>query len=60
MTKQNYSFRLSVEKIKKLDDIGKQDERDRTFMVNKAIDLFLRVHSEKNGTTLPKKKAGTR
>lgn len=60
MTKQNYSFRLSAEKMKKLDEIGEKDERDRTFMVDKAIDLYLRTHAEKNGTPTPKKKAGTR
>jgi predicted transcriptional regulator len=50
MTKQNYSFRLSEEKMARLDEIGKLDDRDRTYMVNKAIDLFLKTHAEKNGT----------
>lgn len=68
MTKQNYSFRLSVEKMKKLDEIAEKDERDRTFMVDKAIDLYLKTHAD-NGKTppplatiksYPKKKAGTR
>lgn len=63
MTKQNYSFRLSEEKIKKLEEIGQQDDRDRTYMVDKAIDLYLRTHTEKNGkpaTPAPRKKAGAR
>jgi predicted transcriptional regulator len=60
MTKQNFSFRLSVEKMAKLDEIAEADERDRTYMVDKAIDLYLKTHAEKNGATIPKKKAGTR
>lgn len=61
MTKQNFSFRLSVEKMAKLDEIAEADERDRTYMVDKAIDLYLKMHAEKNGTPITtKKKAGTR
>jgi predicted transcriptional regulator len=64
MTKQNYSFRLSMEKIAKLDKLAALDDRDRTYMVDKAIDLYLKTHAEKNGTEPhpkpTKKKAGAR
>lgn len=57
----NCSFRLSDEKIAKLDQIAKMDDRDRSYMVDKAIDLYLKTHAEKNGVAaIPKKKAGTR
>ena len=68
MTKQNYSFRLSAEKIGRLDKIDALDDRDRTYMVDKAIDLYLKTHAD-NGKTppplatiksYPKKKAGAR
>ena len=61
MTKQNYSFRLSMEKIGKLDKLAALDDRDRTYMVDKAIDFYLKAHAE-NGTkpTPAKKKAGAR
>ena len=57
----NYSFRLSDEKIGKLEKIGAEHDRDRTYMVDKAIDFYLKAHAE-NGTkpTPAKKKAGAR
>lgn len=60
MTKQNYSFRLSAEKIGRLDKIAALDDRDRTYMVDKAIDLYLKTHADNGTKPAPKKKAGTR
>ena len=35
------SFRLRAEKIAELDKLGKAQSRDRTFLLNEAVDAYL-------------------
>jgi predicted transcriptional regulator len=35
------SFRLGVEKVAELDELGKAQARDRTFLLNEAVDAYL-------------------
>jgi predicted transcriptional regulator len=37
------SFRLSADKVAALDALGKAQVRDRTFLLNEAIDAYLDV-----------------
>ena len=37
------SFRLSADKIAELDALGKAQVRDRTFLLNEAVDAYLEV-----------------
>ena len=37
------SFRLSADKVAELDALGKVQVRDRTFLLNEAVDAYLEV-----------------
>jgi predicted transcriptional regulator len=37
------SFRLKAEKIAQLDELGRAQARDRTFLLNEAVDAYLDV-----------------
>jgi predicted transcriptional regulator len=37
------SFRLSADKVAELDALGKAQVRDRTFLLNEAVDAYLEV-----------------
>jgi len=37
------SFRVEVGKIAELDELGKTQARDRTFLLNEAVDAYLDV-----------------
>jgi len=37
------SFRLGAEKVAELDELGKAQARDRTFLLNEAVDAYLEV-----------------
>jgi predicted transcriptional regulator len=37
------SFRVNVEKVAELDELGKAQARDRTFLLNEAVDAYLEV-----------------
>jgi predicted transcriptional regulator len=37
------SFRLDAEKVAELDELGKAQARDRTFLLNEAVDAYLDV-----------------
>ncbi len=45
MSKETISFRLDAEKKIALDEMASGIERDRTFVINQAIDAYLEVHS---------------
>jgi len=49
MSKETISFRLDAEKKIALDEMGSGIERDRTFVINQAIDAYLEVHSRQLG-----------
>jgi predicted transcriptional regulator len=38
------SFRIDAEKVAELDELGKAQARDRTFLLNEAVDAYLDVH----------------
>jgi predicted transcriptional regulator len=37
------SFRLAAKKVAQLDQLGKAQARDRTFLLNEAVDAYLEV-----------------
>jgi predicted transcriptional regulator len=41
--KKTISFRLDAEKAAELDGLGKEQARDRTFLLNEAVDAYLDV-----------------
>ena len=41
--KKTISFRLDAEKVAELDELGKEQARDRTFLLNEAVDAYLDV-----------------
>jgi predicted transcriptional regulator len=41
--KKTVSFRLEAEKVAELDELGKAQARDRTFLLNEAVDAYLDV-----------------
>jgi predicted transcriptional regulator len=43
MDKQTVSFRLDAEKVEALDDLAKALDRDRTYLLNEAIEAYLDV-----------------
>lgn len=44
MSKETISFRLDSEKKKALDEIASLLDRDRSYILNDAIDAYLKVH----------------
>ncbi len=42
-SKMTVSFRLDAEKVAGLDELGKAQARDRTFLLNEAVDAYLEV-----------------
>jgi predicted transcriptional regulator len=43
MDKQTVSFRLDAEKVEALDDLAKALDRDRTYLLNEAVEAYLDV-----------------
>jgi RHH-type rel operon transcriptional repressor/antitoxin RelB len=43
MDKQTVSFRLDAQKVEALDDLAKAMERDRTYLLNAAVEAYLDV-----------------
>ena len=43
MDKQTVSFRLDAEKVEALDDLARILDRDRTYLLNQAVEAFLDV-----------------
>jgi predicted transcriptional regulator len=43
MAKQNVNFKTDSEKVKTLDHLGLAMRRDRTFLLNEALDQYLAV-----------------
>jgi predicted transcriptional regulator len=41
--KTTVSFRVDAEKVTELDELGKAQARDRTFLLNEAVDAYLEV-----------------
>ena len=41
--KKTISFRLEAEKVEELDEVGKLLARDRTFLLNEAVEAYLDV-----------------
>lgn len=41
--KKTVSFRLDAAKVAALDELGKAQARDRTFLLNEAVDAYLDV-----------------
>ncbi|UBF26923.1 ribbon-helix-helix protein, CopG family [Kovacikia minuta CCNUW1] len=44
MSKETITFRLDQEKRAALDEIAEGMDRDRSYILNEAIDLYLEVH----------------
>ena len=44
MKRETISFRLTTLKKKKLDAIAANIDRDRSYLLNEAIDAYLEVH----------------
>jgi predicted transcriptional regulator len=44
MEKSNVTVRLEVDKIALLDEMAKADDRDRSYLINVAIDEYLAYH----------------
>ncbi len=44
-TKETLTFRLNVEKKKKLDKIANDLDRDRSYVINEAIENYLELHT---------------
>jgi RHH-type rel operon transcriptional repressor/antitoxin RelB len=44
MNRETISFRLETEKKNKLDAIAATVDRDRSYLLNEAIDAYLEVH----------------
>lgn len=45
MSKNAVSIRIDEEKIKNLDDLAAINMRDRSFLINEAIDIYLDINS---------------
>jgi predicted transcriptional regulator len=43
MEKQTISFRLDSDKVTALDALGKALDRDRTYLLNEAVEAYLEV-----------------
>ncbi len=43
MAKQNVNFKIDKAKVKVLDHLGASMRRDRTFLLNEAVDQYLAV-----------------
>ena len=43
MEKQTVTFRLDTEKVVALDDLAKALDRDRTYLLNEAVEAYLDV-----------------
>ncbi|HTS70687.1 MAG TPA: CopG family transcriptional regulator [Terriglobia bacterium] len=43
MNKRTISFRLEPDKVAALDNLAKAQTRDRTFLLNEAVDAYLDV-----------------
>lgn len=43
MSKQNVNFKTDSAKVKALDRLGESMRRDRTFLLNEAVDQYLAV-----------------
>lgn len=43
MDKQTVSFRLDADKVDALDSLAKALDRDRTYLLNEAVDAYLEV-----------------
>jgi predicted DNA-binding protein len=41
--KKTISFRLAAGKVGELDELGKAQARDRTFLLNEAVEAYLEV-----------------
>jgi len=44
MAKNAVSIRIEEDKIDELDQLASLSKRDRSFLINEAIDLYLQVH----------------
>ena len=44
MSKQTVSFRLDARKVKALDTIAKSVRRDRTFLLDEAVQYYIHLH----------------
>ena len=44
MDRETISFRVTTEKKEALDAIARTQDRDRTYVLNEAIDAYLDVH----------------
>ncbi len=44
MSKQTVSFRLDTRKVKALDTIAKSVQRDRTFLLDEAVQYYIHLH----------------
>ncbi len=45
MGTEAFSVRADSKKVKQLDQLAKQQDRSRNYLVNKAIDQFLELHA---------------
>lgn len=45
MATEAFSVRTDTEKVKKLDELAKQLDRSRNYIVNQAIDQLLELHA---------------
>ena len=45
MATEAFSVRADSKKVKKLDQLAKQQDRSRNYLVNKAIDQLLELHA---------------
>lgn len=43
-TRESVTFRLDAEKRAELDAMGKALDRDRSYLLNEAVDAYLEVH----------------
>ena len=43
-THKTISFRLDAEKVEALDAVAEHTQRDRTFLLNEAVDAWLDLH----------------
>ena len=43
MEKQTISFRLDPDKVEELDELAKALDRDRTYLLNEAIEHYLEI-----------------
>ncbi len=52
MDMQTVSFRVSAEKVAALDALAASERRNRTYLLNEAIDLYLAVQEQRDRETL--------